>query len=215
MRHYYISDRLRCPGDVLDCIEANAREGVDWIQIREKDLASRALLELVQAALRRVEAYGTVVLVNGRLDIALAACAHGVHLESNAPPVSELRPIAPAGFSIAVSTHTVDEVRRAEREGADLAVFGPVFPTSPKHGPEPIPGLAGLRAACRAVDMPVAALGGVTRVRERACAAVGAAAVAGISMFQSPPAGDRWVASREQLSTARLSTPSSPGAPLP
>ena len=187
MRHYYITDRLRCRGDVLDCIEANAREGVDWIQIREKDLPSRALLELVQAALRRVETYGTLV-VNGRLDIALAAQAHGVHLESNAPSVSALRPIVPAGFSIGVSTHTVEEVRRAEREGADFAVFGPVFPTSPKHGPGPIPGLSGLRVACRAVDMPVAALGGVTRARERACAAVGATAVAGISMFQSPPA---------------------------
>lgn len=214
MRRYYITDRLRCQGDVLDCIEANARAGVDWIQVREKDLPSRALLELVQAALRRVETYGTSVFVNGRLDIALAARANGVHLESNAPPVSELRPIVPAGFSIGVSTHTVDEVRRAEREGADFAVFGPVFPTRPKHGPGPIPGLAGLRAACRAVDMPVAALGGVTRARERVCAAVGAAAVAGISMFQFPPAGDPRAASREQPSTARLSIPRSAGAPL-
>ena len=197
MRHYYITDRLRCREDVLDCIEANAREGVDWIQIREKDLASRALLELVQAALRRVETYGTRVFVNGRLDIALAARAHGVHLQSNAPPVSDLRRIVPAGFSIGVSTHTVDEVCRADREGADFAVFGPVFPTSAKHGPEPIPGLAGLRAACRAVDMPIAALGGVTTVRERACAAVGAAAVAGISMFQSARAGDELTAVRE------------------
>ena len=196
-------------------MEANAREGVDWIQIREKDLPSRALLELVQAALRRVRTYGTLVLVNGRLDIALAARAHGVHLESNAPPVSELRPIAPAGFSIGVSTHTVEEVRRAEREGADFAVFGPVFPTSSKPGPEPIPGLAGLRAACRAVEMPVAALGGVTRVRERACAAVGAAAVAGIGMFQCSPPGDQWAASCEQPSTARFSTSCSAGPPLP
>ena len=186
MHRYYITDRHRCPSDLLDCIEANARRGVRWIQVREKDLAARDLLALARAAVDRVRPWGTSVLVNGRLDIALAAQAHGVHLPSDAPPASELRRIVPSGFLIAVSTHTRAEVVRAAQEGADLAVFGPVFPTLSKPGLREIPGLQGLRDACGGVRMPVAALGGVTEDRAQACQAAGAAAIAGIGMFQVP-----------------------------
>ena len=185
MRRYYITDRRTCPGDVLDCIEANASRGCTWIQIREKDLATRDLLELVRSAVARATQHGTAILVNGRADVALAAGASGIHLPASAPAPSALRAMLPPGFLIAVSTHTVSEVLRAEREGADFAVFGPVFPTQSKPGLEPNPGLSGLREACAAVCMPVAALGGVTPERERACGAAGAAAIAGISMFQS------------------------------
>lgn len=186
MRRYYITDRHSCPTDLLDCIERNARLGVDWIQIREKDLPCRDLLGLTRAALDRAAPHGARILLNDRLDIALAAGAHGVHLPSDAPAPSALRPLAPPGFVVAVSAHSADELRRAEREGADFAVFGPVFPTASKPGQEAIPGLAGLREACRAVSLPVAALGGLTAAREKACAAAGAAAIAGISMFQEP-----------------------------
>ena len=185
MQRYYITDRRSCPGDLLDMVEANARCGVDWLQIREKDLGSRQLLGLVRRALARASRFGTRILVNGRLDIALAAGAHGVHLPSDAPRPSVFRPVVPPGFLIAVSTHTVAEVRRAEREGADFVVFGPVFPTKSKPGRLQIPGLEGLRAACRAAQIPVAALGGLTPSRIAACAAAGATAVAGISMFQT------------------------------
>lgn len=188
MREYYITDRRTCPVDLLDCIEANAWQGVDWIQVREKDLGTRDLLDLVTAAVARVRPIGTRLLVNGRLDVALAAGAHGVHLPSDAPPPSALRRAAPPGFLIAVSTHEVREVLTAEREGADLAVFGPVFPTKSKPGLLRVAGLDGLRMACEAVRMPVAALGGVTRSRVSACAAAGASAVAGIGMFQAAAA---------------------------
>ncbi len=185
VRRYYITDRRSCPGDLLDCIEANVRRGVDWVQVREKDLPSRELLALVRAALARAAPGGTRILVNERLDVALTAGAHGVHLPAAAPAADALRRIVPSGFLIAVSTHTVAEVRRAEREGADLAVFGPVFPTASKPGLRDIPGLAGLREACSGAQIPVAALGGVTREREARCQEAGAAAVAGIRMFQA------------------------------
>lgn len=185
MRRYYITDRRTCPGSLLDCIERNARRGCSWIQLREKDLAPRDLLDLARAALARVRRHGTAILVNGRLDVALAAGAHGVHLPAGSPAPRDLRPVVPSGFLIAVSTHTVDEVCRAEREGADLAVFGPVFPTRSKPGQGEIPGLDGLREACAAASLPVAALGGITAERIAACADAGAAGIAGISMFQS------------------------------
>lgn len=185
MRRYYITDRRSCPGDLLACIEANARRGVDWVQVREKDLPSRELLALVRAALARTAPYGARILVNERLDVALAAGAHGVHLPAAAPAADALRRIVPSGFLIAVSTHTVAEVRRAEREGADLAVFGPVFPTASKPGLRGIPGLTGLREACSGARIPVAALGGVIPEREARCREAGAAAVAGIRMFQT------------------------------
>lgn len=188
MKYYYITDRLNSPLSLLDCIEANARRGVDWLQIREKDLADRDLVALTRQAVARVAPYGTKVLVNGRLDVALAAAAHGVHLPSDAPAPSDLRPAAPADFLMAVSTHALDEVQRAEREGADFVVFGPVYRTASKPGWANIPGLPGLQRACQAVDIPVAALGGVSPSRVASCARAGATAVAGISMFQRPGA---------------------------
>lgn len=185
MRRYYITDRRTCPGSLLDCIERNAGRGCSWIQLREKDLPPRDLLDLARAALARVRPHRTPILVNSRLDVALAAGAHGVHLPAGSPAPCDLRPVVPSGFLIAVSTHTVDEVCRAEREGADLAVFGPVFPTRSKPGQGDIPGLGGLREACSASSLPVAALGGVTAERIAACADAGAAGIAGISMFQA------------------------------
>ena len=186
MRRYYITDRRTCPIGLLDCIEANAHRGVDCIQLREKDLPSRDLLELARRAVARVAPYRCRILVNGRLDIALAAEAHGAHLPSDAPAPSSLRDVTPAGFLIAVSTHTVAEVRRAEREGADFVVFGPVFPTRSKPGLTEFPGTEGLREACQGAGIPVVALGGVTPERAGLCLDAGAAAVAGISMFQGP-----------------------------
>ncbi len=188
MKRYYITDRRRCPADLLDCVEANARAGVERIQLREKDLPVRDLLALARAALRRIRGRRAKLLVNGRLDVALAAGAHGVHLPADAPPVPDLRAVAPRGFLIAASTHDVGEVLRAEREGADFVVFGPVFPTESKPGTTCIPGLDGLRSACRLADIPVYALGGVRADRAGACLDAGAAAIAGIGMFQSPEA---------------------------
>ena len=127
MRRYYITDRKGLDGDILDAIEAAAADGVDWIQIREKDLCPRELLDLTRAALSRVEKYPTKILVNSRLDVALAAGAHGVHLTSDGPSPGSLRSIVPANFLIGVSTHTLDEVEREGIEFADFAVFGPSF----------------------------------------------------------------------------------------
>jgi thiamine-phosphate pyrophosphorylase len=181
MLRYYITDRKAAGGisALLDCIARAAREGVERIQIREKDLSARDLLDLARRAVEVALPCGTKVLINSRVDIALAAGANGVHFPSGSIAPREMRRITPAGFLIGVSTHTLGELRAAEAEGADFAVFGPVFTAKPR----PV-GLEALRAAARAVTLPVLALGGVTEANSAECMAAGAAGVAGISMFQ-------------------------------
>jgi thiamine-phosphate pyrophosphorylase len=172
LKRYYITDR-HAVDSVIDCI---ARAEADLIQVREKDLSARELVALVREAVRVARA---PVLVNGRADVALAAGAAGVHLPADAPPPSEFKKLG--ALIIGVSCHTVAEVRRGEREGADFAVFGPVFASPGKGAPV---GLAVLREATRSVRMPVFALGGVTWENAADCIAAGAAGIAGIRLFQ-------------------------------
>lgn len=169
MKQYCITD------DLSVVIRAAAR-GATMIQIRAKDLPTRALLALVKSAVAQP---GAIVLVNGRIDIALACGAAGVHLPGNAIAPHSIRTITPSGFLIGVSCHTVEELRRAESEGANFAVYGPVYATG---GKAPI-GLDAFRDGASAVAMPVYALGGITLQNAPACLEAGAAGIAGISCF--------------------------------
>jgi thiamine-phosphate pyrophosphorylase len=170
---------------LMEIIASNLAAGVDWIQIREKDLSARALFDLVRSALALPNPHHSKILVNGRGDVALAAGAAGVHLPADSPPPRAWRGIAPAGFLIGVSCHSIEEVRAAEAEGADYVVFGPVFaPLSKSSGLSPR-GTGELAKAAAAVRIPVLALGGITLQNCDSCMDAGAAGIAGISLFQT------------------------------
>ncbi len=205
---YYITDRSQFPGTdveqrsaLLRRIADAARANVDYIQLREKYLTSRALECLAREAVRAVRenSNATKLVINARTDVALAADADGVHLPDGELPASEVRSLwmksctrAPV---VGVSAHSVADVRYAEAHGADFAVLAPIFE---KAGTAlNAIGLAALREACSALAAPgdveapyhggfrVLALGGVNLGNVQECVRAGAAGVAGIRLFQS------------------------------
>jgi thiamine-phosphate pyrophosphorylase len=189
---YYITDRTQFPGtpaeqqeQLIEKISECAASGVDYIQLREKDLATRELENLAARAIAAFPGNSQArLLINSRLDVALACGAHGVHLPSNWLPSSEARAILMrAGQSKAIigaSTHSAAEVATAEAHGADFAVFGPAFE---KNGAANRSGLEQLAAVSRR-SIPVLALGGITLENAQQCLAAGASGIAGIRLFQ-------------------------------
>jgi thiamine-phosphate pyrophosphorylase len=152
---------------------------VDFIQVRAKELSGSALTRLTWDILDAA-APGVRVLVNDRADIAIACGCAGVHLRGDSISPVEIRRIAPKRFVISVSCHSIDDVLRADAEGADLALLAPIF-ASPGKG-EPL-GLDYLAEATHAARIPVLALGGVTFENAAQCVAAGARGVAGIRLF--------------------------------
>jgi thiamine-phosphate pyrophosphorylase len=230
----YITDRRQLrsaslPAAIGDTLGA----GVDMVQIREKDLATRELIALVEEALKaanelergfvarasglppisegrpfaplrrsrkpqnrpaaqslRAAGQGSAlserahVLVNDRLDVALAAGADGVHLGGHSMPVQVVRRVAPRPFVLGVSCHSLGEAQAAESGGADYLVLGPIFETPSKLGYGPPLGLEKLRIVTSRIRIPVLALGGITVERVRPCLEAGASGIAGIRIFQ-------------------------------
>lgn len=165
-----------------DWLRRLAAAGVAALQVREKSLDDRAVWELVRQA-RAALPPSAMVLVNGRIDIALAAGAVGAHLPADGVPVDALRRRFGKTLILGRSTHRLDEVEAALREGADYVTFGPVYATPSKEDYGPPRGLDELAKAAR-LPIPVYALGGVTLSRFGEVAAAGAAGVAGIRLFQ-------------------------------
>lgn len=212
---YYITDRTQFPGTETDRrtallarIADAARAGVDYVQLREKDLEAGELAALASEALRRMRDTRTRLLINSRTDVALAIGADGVHLTSTDISAADARAIVSlatrtkkeertSSFVIGVSCHSTEEVRLAESHGADLALLAPIFE---KTGTDATPlGIATLRKAALQGEPPdtrveagdsrrrisVIALGGVTLENAAQCLAAGAAGISGIRLFQT------------------------------
>lgn len=182
----YITDRRALAPEPLERrIAAAIDAGIGLIQIREKDLPTRELLALAAAAAEQARGTRSRIIVNDRLDVAIAARAAGVHLGGQSLPVGAARWAAPQGFLIGVSCHSLEEAVAADAAGANYILLGPVFETPSKIRFGPPLGLERLCAITEKVKTPVLALGGVTPDRVRACLAHGAAGVAGIRLFQN------------------------------
>jgi thiamine-phosphate pyrophosphorylase len=189
----YVTDRKALgaadpAGTSLAKIRASTAAGVDWVQIRERDMPARELLALTRAAIGVREGKARI-LVNDRLDVALAAGAAGVHLGGASVPAREVvrwlrEGNAPAEFLVGVSCHSAKEAREAEDAGASYVFFGPIFETPSKKSYGPPQGIAKLAEACSAVRIPVIAIGGVNEENAAECLRAGAAGIAAIRMFQ-------------------------------
>jgi thiamine-phosphate pyrophosphorylase len=177
-----VTDRTRF--DVLDTVAAAAAEGVDLVQVRERGLDDRALLELVRGVLDRVRGTATRVVVNDRTDVALGAGAHGVHLRGDSVAARRVRTLVPSGFLVGRSVHTLDEAIAIDREGAvDYLIFGTVFPSASKPAGHRVAGVEELAAVCAAVRAPVLAIGGIDAARAAEVRRAGARGVAAIGLF--------------------------------
>jgi thiamine-phosphate pyrophosphorylase len=201
---YYITDRSQFPGDeaarrqlLLQRISEATRAGIDYIQLREKDLPARELEELARQAIRILEDerlrtanrdMRTALLMNSRTDVALAVGAQGVHLRSDDISPADVRRMcsarrdAPVRLTISQSCHHPNDVQQAAKEGANLALLAPVFEKKDDPSAKPA-GLEGLRRACQ-YNLPVLALGGISLTNAAACLEAGAAGIAAIRLFQ-------------------------------
>ncbi len=187
-------DPAAAHGDAADAllkvIRHVAAARVDWIQIREKDLPARELLMLARRGIAAASEDGVRVVINDRLDVAVAAQAAGVHLGEESLPVEAVTRWrqstgkSRADFFMGVSCHSLAAAVEAARAGADYVFFGPVFATPSKEAYGPPQGLERLGEVTRSVSVPVLAIGGVTLENAAECLRVGAAGVAAIRMFQ-------------------------------
>jgi thiamine-phosphate pyrophosphorylase len=201
-----VTDRKALPGVkaaglllnkmLLDTIRASAAAGVDWVQIREKDLSARELFGLVREAITlasvrpdSIRSHPIKVIVNDRLDVALAAGAAGVHLGHASAPVREVvrwcrAGNAPADFLVGVSCHSLAGAQEAESAGASYTYFGPIYETPSKIPFGKPHGVEELAQVANAVSIPVIAIGGVNVSTTAECIRAGAAGIAAIRMIQ-------------------------------
>jgi thiamine-phosphate pyrophosphorylase len=203
----YVTDRRSLPAapnedlirPLLEKISTIAAAGIDWIQIREKDLSGKQSASLAREALISVSRpaghpkFATRIVVNDRLDVALAEQAGGVHLGENSLPVEEAKRLllsSPAAQTpthnsiLGVSCHSLDAAKSAASSGADYIFFGPIF-TTPSKAPFGAPqGLERLAEVCTSVNIPVLAIGGITLANVSSCLSAGASGIAAIRLFQ-------------------------------
>ena len=199
---YLVTDRRTTAGrELLWVLEEALEGGVRAVQLREKDLEGRALLELTREVKALCDRYGAELFVNDRVDVVLAAEAAGVHLAANSLPVAVARELLGPDRKIGVSTHSLEETRAAAEAGADLIVFGPIYPTPSKLAFGAPQGPTALKAVTDATSVPVFAIGGVKQNHLPEIKAHGTARIAVISAISEAP--DPRAAARDMLAALR------------
>jgi thiamine-phosphate pyrophosphorylase len=168
---------------LVDRLVLAGEAGIDLLQIREPDLSAAQLIGVVGDVRTRLGGSPARIVVNERVDVALAANADGVHLKSDSIPTALVRRDVPAAFLVGRSVHTLDEARTAAGEGADYLIFGTVFASGSKPRGHRTAGLDALAAVTQAVHVPVLAIGGMSLNTVAAAAEAGAAGVAAIGLF--------------------------------
>lgn len=174
-----VSDRHQTGSrSLLSVLKQSAEAGVPAIHLRERDLPTAELLSLARQLQAITAAHTIPLIINDRVDLVMALNLDGVHLRANSLPVSAARRLVGEDRLVGVSTHSVEEVRRANRDGADYVVFGPIFDTPSKRPFGPPVGLEALTDVCRRSTIPVFAIGGITSARVRDVRRAGAHGVA-------------------------------------
>lgn len=160
IRLYVIPDRkIGAPKNLIEQTRELLAGGATAIQLRDKELSGRKLLETATEMARLCKEAGALFVVNDRLDIAILSGAHGLHIGQSDIPLAEAKKLSPPSFIIGVSAQTIEEARLAEKQGADYLGIGAVFPTSTKEA-EAL-GLTGTARVASATSLPSVAIGGI------------------------------------------------------
>ena len=169
---------------LLRRLSSAAAAGASMIQVRERHLDDRALLEFLRDLIAITARTGCLVTVNDRIDLAIAAGAAGVHLKDDGMLASDARMVVPPSFVVGRSVHSPEDAVEVERAGGcDYLLFGTVFPSASKSDDHPVAGIDALRRVCESTPLPVLAIGGVSPSRAAAVAEAGAFGAAAISYF--------------------------------
>ncbi|MFN2257179.1 MAG: thiamine phosphate synthase, partial [Desulfuromonadaceae bacterium] len=184
---YLITDRqlMRPDQNFYEVLEQLMVAGVRMVQLREKDLPARELYTMALRLRAITQRHNGLLLINDRVDIALAVNADGVHLRNNSLPPGVVRKLLGSDKLIGVSTHSTEEITMAAKQNADFATYGPVFHTPSKAGYGAPRGLTELQGACGASALPVYALGGIAVTNTPAVMTTGTYGVAVISNLMS------------------------------
>ncbi len=187
-RLYLLTDRHNTSQRPISSVISQAvNAGARMIQIREKDLDTRSLVHLTQDLMPLIQQHEGKVLLNDRIDLTLALDADGVHLRSDSLPLTHARRMLGKKKLIGISTHSVEEVKKAEDEGADFIVLGPIFETPSKQQYGPPLGLHALGTACQASHLPIFAIGGIGQEKVTSVLSSGAYGIAVISAILQAP----------------------------
>lgn len=180
------SQELSAGRTTLDVLDAALDAGVKLVQLREKNLPVSDLMRLAEVVRARTSDYGALLIINDRLDVALACGADGAHLGQQDLPIAHARRIAP-DLVLGASSHNLEEALAAEQAGASYVNIGPIFPTRTKEWTEAFLGLAGLRAIAPRLRIPFTVMGGIKLEHVAELTEAGARTIALVTAVTAAP----------------------------